>query len=75
MEKDKKRNILAVIETEIPNLTNLLDPEQAQDFKALTSELRDTWTKKQIYRTKTEMEISVLQDAKYPTNAANIGNV
>ena len=70
MKKDKKRNILAVIETEIPNLTNLLDPEQAQDFKALTSELRDTWTKKQIYRTKTEMEISVLQDAKYPTNAA-----
>ena len=70
MKKDKKRNILAVIETEIPNLTNLLDPEQAQDFKALTSELRDTWTKKQICRTKTEMEISVLQDAKYPTNAA-----
>ena len=36
----------------------------------MTSELRDTWTKKQMFRTKTEMEFSVLNDAKYPTNAA-----
>ena len=70
MEKERKRNILAVIEREIPNLTNLLDPEQSKEFKALTSELRDTWTKKQIYRTRTEMEVSVLQDTKHPTNAS-----
>jgi len=36
----------------------------------MTGELRDTWTKKQMFRTETEMEFSVLNDAKYPTNAA-----
>ena len=66
----EKRNILAVIEKEAPNLHNLLDPEQVKQFKSLTTELRDTWTKKQVFRTKTEMEVSVLNDAKYPTNAA-----
>jgi hypothetical protein len=36
----------------------------------MTTELRDTWTKKQVFRTETEMRMSVLQDAKYPTKAA-----
>ena len=36
----------------------------------MTSELRDTWTKKQVFRTETEMRMSVLQDAKYPTKAS-----
>jgi len=70
MTKEKKRNILAVIKKETPRLSGLLDKDDAAAFKGLTAELRDTWTKKQIYRTHTEMEISVLQDAKYPTNAA-----
>jgi len=66
----EKRNILAIIEKEAPNLNNLLDTNQVAEFKELTKELRDTWTKKQVFRTRTEMEVSVLQDAKYPTNAA-----
>ena len=66
----EKRNILAIIEKEAPNLNNLLDTNQVAEFKALTTELRDTWTKKQVFRTTTEMEVSVLNDAKYPTNAA-----
>ena len=33
----------------------------------MVEELRDTWTKKQIFRTETEARVSVLQDAKYPT--------
>ena len=41
-----------------------------QEFKELTNELRDTWTKKQVFRTETEMRMSVLQDAKYPTKAS-----
>ena len=61
----EKRNILAIIEKEAPNLNNLLDTNQVAEFKALTTELRDTWTKKQVFRTKTEMEVSVLNDAKY----------
>jgi len=66
----EKRNILAIIEKEAPNLNNLLDSNQVAEFKELTKELRDTWTKKQVFRTRTEMEVSVLNDAKYPTNAA-----
>ena len=66
----EKRNIHALIEKEAPSLNNLLDPNDVKEFKELTSELRDTWTKKQVYRTETEMRMSVLQDAKYPTTAA-----
>ena len=65
-----KRNIKALIEKEAPNLNNLLDPEEVKIFKGLTDELRDTWTKKQMFRTETEMQFSVLNDAKYPTKAA-----
>ena len=66
----KKRDITSLIEKEAPNLHNLLDPEDVFEFKQMTGELRDTWTKKQMFRTQTEMEFSVLNDAKYPTNAA-----
>ena len=65
-----KRNIKALIEKEAPNLNNLLDPEDVKHFRSLTEELRDTWTKKQMFRTETEMQFSVLNDAKYPTKAA-----
>jgi hypothetical protein len=65
-----KRNIKALIEKEAPNLNNLLDAEEVKIFKGLTEELRDTWTKKQMFRTETEMQFSVLNDAKYPTKAA-----
>ena len=65
-----KRNIKELIEKEAPNLNNLLDPEDVKQFKGLTEELRDTWTKKQMFRTETEMSFSVLNDAKYPTKAA-----
>jgi len=65
-----KRNIKALIEKEAPNLNNLLDPEEVKIFKGLTEELKDTWTKKQMFRTETEMQFSVLNDAKYPTKAS-----
>ena len=66
----EKRNIHALIEKEAPSLNNLLDPNEVKEFKELTNELRDTWTKKQVFRTETEMRMSVLQDAKYPTKAS-----
>ena len=69
-EDIKKRDITSLIEKEAPNLNNLLDAEDVSAFKEMTGELRDTWTKKQMFRTETEMEFSVLNDAKYPTNAA-----
>ena len=58
----EKRNIHALIEKEAPSLNNLLDPNDVKEFKELTGELRDTWTKKQVFRTETEMRMSVLQD-------------
>ena len=67
---EEKRNIHALIEKEAPSLNNLLDPNDVKEFKELTGELRDTWTKKQMFRTETEARFSVLQDNRYPTKAA-----
>ena len=66
----EKRNIKELVDKESNNLHNLLDPNDVSAFKGMVDELRDTWTKKQIFRTETEMRFSVLSDLKYPTNAA-----
>ena len=68
--KDEKRNIVSVIEQEHNHLNNILDPQQFKEFKELTSELKDTWHKKQIFRTETEVRVSVLDDGRYPNKAA-----
>jgi len=65
-----KKDIKSLVENEIPNLHNLLSTEEVSDFKAMTEELRDTWTKKQMFRTETEARFSVLQDNRYPTKAS-----
>jgi hypothetical protein len=65
-----KKDIKSLVENEIPNLNNLLSTEEISDFKAMTEELRDTWTKKQMFRTETEARFSVLQDNRYPTRGA-----
>jgi hypothetical protein len=67
---NEKRNIKTLIEQESPHLNNILDPDDLKSFNVIIDELRDTWTKKQIFRTETEARISVLQDAKYPTKAS-----
>ena len=66
----EKRNIQPLIEKEEEYLNNILPLEDVKEFKNMVGELRDTWTKKQIFRTETEARISVLQDMKYPTKAA-----
>jgi hypothetical protein len=66
----KKENLKILIEKESESLNNLLDPEDLKIFQSMTSELRDTWTKKQMFRTETEARFSVLQDNRYPTKAA-----
>ena len=65
-----KKDIKSLIENETPNLNNLLSTEDLNNFKAMTEELRDTWTKKQMFRTETEARFSVLQDNRYPTKAS-----
>ena len=66
----EKRNIATKLETESKYLTNILDKEDVKDFKKLIPELQDTWMKKQMFRTETEMRFSVLSDNKYPTKAS-----
>ena len=66
----EKRNIKDLVDKESDNLHNILDPNDVTDFKGMVDELRDTWTKKQVFRTETEMRFSVLNDMKYPTKAA-----
>jgi hypothetical protein len=65
-----KKDIKDLIQKEEPNLNNLLEKEDLSSFKLMVDELRDTWTKKQMFRTETEARFSVLQDNKYPTKAA-----
>jgi len=68
---NKKQNIQSLIENESDvNLNNLLPKEDVNIFKDMVGELKDTWTKKQVFRTETEARISVLQDLNYPTKAS-----
>lgn len=48
----------------------VLKEEDAKQILALKDELADNWNKKQIFRTETEMRVSVLNDAKHPTSAS-----
>ena len=51
-------------------IVSVLNDEDAQVILSLKDELADNWQKKQIFRTETEMRVSVLNDAKHPTNAS-----
>ena len=66
----EKRNIESRASNEVKHLMVLLDRSQASEFKKMVPELQDTWVKKQMFRTETEMRFSVLSDNKYGTNAA-----
>lgn len=49
---------------------NILDTPDFVIVNELSTELQETFTKKQIYRTDTEMRYSVLNDVKFPTLAS-----
>jgi len=66
----EKRSIQKHANNEVKHLMVLLDKSEASEFKKMVPELQDTWTKKQMFRTETEMRFSVLSDNKYGTNAA-----
>jgi len=65
-----KKDVKDLIQQEEPHLNNLLEQNDLTDFKGMVDELRDTWSKKQMFRTETEARFSVLQDNRYPTKAA-----
>ena len=65
-----KENLTELIEKESESLNSLLDTEDLKAFQSMTSELKDTWIKKQMFRTETEARFSVLQDNRCPANAS-----
>ena len=69
MEENNTTKDLVATE-DLKPILNVLKEEDAQTIIALKEELTDNWTKKQIFRTETEMRISVLNDGKHPTSAS-----
>ena len=68
--KNGKLDIKEVTSNQVKYLDKVLNKSDLRAFKKLIPELRDTWTKKQMFRTETEMRVSVLNDFKRPTNAS-----
>ncbi len=50
--------------------SNILTESDFRDLAGLTDELKETFIKVQMFRTRTEMEISVLNEIKHPTPAS-----
>lgn len=69
MNEEQIKQELAVTE-DLKPILSVLKEEDAKAIIALKDELADNWNKKQIFRTETEMRISVLNDAKHPTPAS-----
>lgn len=58
------------ITEDLKEIVSVLSNDDAEIILSLKDELIDNWHKKQIFRTETEMRVSVLNDAKHPTNAS-----
>ncbi len=57
-------------ELDIIKSTSILKADDFAFLSTVADELRDTMEKRQIFRTETEMEVSVLNDIKHPTPAS-----
>lgn len=68
--QEQKQSYELAIPSDLQNILAVLKPEDAQELLRLKEELADNWNKKQIFRTETEMRVSVLNDAKHPTPAS-----
>ena len=51
-------------------MSQLITKEDQQVYDQLLEECHNAWQKRQVYRTETEMRLSVLNDGKHPTPAA-----
>jgi hypothetical protein len=66
----KKSTQEITITRDLNSVIGVLNPEDANVISSLKEELQDNWLKNQIFRTETEMKVSVLNDVRHPTNAA-----
>ena len=69
-DQEKLRDIAPTFDNQQRYLLKLLDETDFNKIVAIKDELSETWTKKQIFRTETEMRVSVLNDGKHPTRAS-----
>jgi len=65
-----KKDIQKLTSQQVVHLDRVLNDKDLITFRNLIPELKDTWTKKQMFRTETEMRFSVLSDGRHPTQAA-----
>jgi len=59
-----------IVTGDLTPVLSILKEEDAQTLLTLRDELVDTWSKKQVFRTETEMRVGVLDDIRHPTNAS-----
>ena len=57
-------------EKAIPGSLSILDKDDRKTLSDIQDQLGDYWRKRQIFRTKTEAHLSVLNDSKHPTKAS-----
>jgi hypothetical protein len=69
MEENTQSKELAITE-DLKPILGILKEKDAEAIIALKEELANNWNKKQIFRTETEMRVSVLNDGKHPTPAS-----
>lgn len=48
----------------------MLDSQLVQSLRSINDKLVDAWKKRQVFRTETEMRVSVLNDGSFPTKAS-----
>jgi hypothetical protein len=63
-----KRNIQNL--TQENYIAKVLDKKDLDIFKNLLPELKDSWSKRQIYRSEIEIRASVLNDVNFPDNSS-----
>jgi hypothetical protein len=64
------KNRELTLNNDLQTVVSLLLEEDAKTLLQIRDELADNWNKKQIFRTETEMRVSVLNDAHFPTPAS-----
>lgn len=65
-----KKGKINVIPFNIVKQSNILTINDWSNLASLIPELKTTFIKSQVFRTRTEMEVSVLNDTKFPTHSS-----
>jgi hypothetical protein len=68
--QEQQDKSLSPVNNQLFPVISVLKEKDANLILSLKEDLQDTWVKKQIFRTETEMRVSVLNDISFPTPAA-----